>query len=207
MHEFFLLSFSQVNSEIQTVWSTDNTDRCQSGNYMLIYISMQLNTYNIQQKHEISNSQILLKKRLPILYFSTLIVWHFFSSFTAKDLLQVVQHIHRDLLDPTFLVPLALPLLPRSTTPQKSKGPLPGWSSGRQLGLVCCVLGAEKGLCHPGPGSGCYGSWPDTGKTLQVWNWAEVHSGRAGWALRWKSFRAVSDSLGEAEMTCIIYWE
>lgn len=149
MHEFFLLSFSQVNSEIQTVWSTDNTDRCQSGNYMLIYISMQLNTYNIQQKHEISNSQILLKKRLPILYFSTLIVWHFFSSFTAKDLLQVVQHIHRDLLDPSFLVPLSLPLLPRSTPPTKEQRALTWlklWAAAR-----ACVLraGSWEGAVSP----------------------------------------------------------
>lgn len=84
---------------------------------------------------------------------------------------------------------------------------VPGWSRGPHLGLARLGQGAAKGPCHPGPGSGCYGSWPDTGRTLQVWNWAEVHSGRAGWALHWKSFRAVSDSLSEAEMTCIIYWE
>lgn len=171
---------------------------------MVNYISF---TYSgskyLQQRHKIINSQTFLKKTLPIVYYSTLIVRHFFNSFTAKELfVSCSTHPQKH-----SLWPLSLNLLPWSVPPQKSKGCLPGWSSGWQLGLVCCVLGAEKGLCHPGPGSGCYGSWPDTGKTLQVWNWAEVHSGRAGWALRWKSFRAVSGSLSEAEMTCIIYWE
>lgn len=171
---------------------------------MLIYISMQLNTYNRDTRlaiHRYSKENVA---RSVLLHTHSLIFLQLIHS--KGSFVSCSTHSQRP-SGSHFLMPLALPLLPGSIPQQRSKGPLPGWSSGRQLGLVCCVLGAEKGLCHPGPGSGCYGSWPDTGKTLQVWNWAEVHSGRAGWVLRWKSFRTVSDSLGEAEMTCIIYWE
>lgn len=113
-----------------------------------------------------------------------------------------VHHGHLTALLPVCSLGAHAPTWQRAPFPH-----VPGWSSGPHLGLVCCGQGAAMGLFHPGPGSGCYGSWPDTGRTLQIWNWAEVHSGRAGWVLHWKSFRAVSDSLSEAEMTCIIYWE
>lgn len=73
-------------------------------------------------------------------------------------------------------------------------GHVPGCSSGWHLWADRCGLGAGRPLSRPGRGSGCCGSWPSTGRTLQVWNWAGACSGRGGWALWGQDSGAVRKS-------------
>lgn len=167
----------------------------------------------IKQKEHEQLTDIPAKKDACNLSYSIIVLCYSFPSLTAlKASLQSCRALVKKAGGNTIAIwQPCFPLDPLEPKDQHSRAShpqhVPGWNSGPHLGLVCCGQGAATGLSHPEPGSGCYGSWLDTGRTLQVWNWAEVHSGTAGWALHWKSFRAVSDSLSEAEMTCIIYWE
>lgn len=85
-------------------------------------------------------------------------------------------------------------------------GHVPGCSSGWHLWPDCCGTGAGQMLFHPGRGSGCCGSWLSTGKILQVWNWAGVHSGRGGWALWGQDLRAVRKSQWKSMPVLSVKW-